>query len=216
VQETLPYPCVHLVIEQGQSRVYGVQTGKFARFLENKGWVFGVKFKPGGFYPLVKTPISRFTNTSLSVREVFGSAGVALEEAILLQEDEGGMVALAETFLREWPLERDKNIGVINEIFEYIIAHQEVTKVSDVLSQFDLNIRTVQRLFRHYVGVSPKWVIKRYRLHEVAERLANGEVVDWPAMVVELGYSDQAHLISDFKTIVGRTPAEYARGLSER
>ncbi len=58
--------------------------------------------------------------------------------------------------------------------------------------------------------VSPKWVIKRYRLHEVAERLAGGEVVDWPGMVVELGYSDQAHFIKDFKTIVGSTPAEYA------
>jgi len=58
--------------------------------------------------------------------------------------------------------------------------------------------------------VSPKWVIKRYRLHEVAERLAGGEVVDWPGMVVELGYSDQAHFIKDFKTIVGSTPGEYA------
>jgi AraC-like DNA-binding protein len=58
-------------------------------------------------------------------------------------------------------------------------------------------------------------VIKRYRLHEVAERLAGGEVVDWPDIVLELGYSDQAHFIKDFKANVGRTPAEYAKGLSD-
>src|SRR3984893_2759754 len=65
VQETLPYPCIHLVIEKDQSRVYGMGTGKFARLLENKGQVFGIKFKPGAFYPFVKVPISRFTHGSI-------------------------------------------------------------------------------------------------------------------------------------------------------
>jgi AraC-like DNA-binding protein len=121
------------------------------------------------------------------------------------------MVKLAEKFLRERLPEQDANVRFINEIIDHIIAHREITKVDDVVSQLNLNKRTVQRLFRQYVGVSPKWVIKRYRLHEVAERLAGGEVVDWPTIVVELGYSDQAHFIKDFKTIVGRTPVEYAR-----
>jgi AraC-like DNA-binding protein len=211
MQETLPYPSVHLVIEKDQSRVYGVETGKFARILENKGRVFGIKFKPGAFYPFVKAPVSRFTNATTSFWEAFGVESKALEEALLTQVDEGEMVKLAEKFLRERLPEQDTNIRVINEIIDYIIAHREITKVDDVVSQLNLNKRTVQRLFRQYVGVSPKWVIKRFRLHEVAERLAGGEVVDWPAIVVELGYSDQAHFIKDFKNIVGRTPVEYAR-----
>ena len=211
VQETLPYPCVNLVFEQGQSRVYGVETGKFARLLENKGRVFGIKFKPGAFYPFVKSPVSRLTNSSLSFWDAFGVDCKALEEAILSREDEGEMVELAETFLRERLPEQDKHVGEINEIVDYIIAHQEITKVDDVVCRLNLNKRAWQRLFRQYVGVSPKWVIKRYQLHEVAERLAASEIVDWPGMVVELGYSDQAHFIKDFKTIVGRTPAEYAK-----
>ena len=215
VQETLPYPSVHLVIEKDKSSVYGVETGKFARLLENKGSVFGIKFKPGAFYPFVKVPVSRFTNATISFLDVFGVDSKALEEALLAREDEGEMVKLAEKFLRERLPEQDTNVRVINEIIDYIIAHREITKVDDVVSQLNLNKRTVQRLFRQYVGVSPKWVIKRYRLHEVAERLAGGEVVDWPAIVVELGYSDQAHFIKDFKTIVGRTPVEYARSLSD-
>ncbi len=49
VQETLPHPSVHLVIEKDQSKVYGVVTRKFARLLENKSRAFGIKFKPGAF-----------------------------------------------------------------------------------------------------------------------------------------------------------------------
>jgi len=73
----------------------------------------------------------------------------------------------------------------------------------------------LQRLFSQYVGVSPKWVIQRYRLHEVAERLADDKAVDCTEMALDLVYFDQAHFIKDFKAIVGWTPAEYAKRVAE-
>lgn len=211
VQETLPYPSVHLVFEQDRTRVFGVETGKFARLLEGKDRVFGIKFKPGAFYPFVKVPVTRFTNTSVSFQDVFDTDCKALEDAILSQEDEGEMVQPVEQFLRARLPAQDEHVKLINELVDYIIAHREITRVEDVVSKFNLNKRTLQRIFRQYVGVSPKWVIQRYRLHEVAERLANSGIVDWAGIVVELGYSDQAHFIKDFKTIVGRTPSEYVK-----
>src|SRR5258708_40357694 len=45
VQETLPSPCVHLVFDQDQCRVYGLQTAKFARRTDTKSRLFGIKFK---------------------------------------------------------------------------------------------------------------------------------------------------------------------------
>ncbi len=128
------------------------------------------------------------------------------------------MKEIAEDFLRERLPEEDEHVREINQVVDYIIAHREITRVDDVVSRLNLNKRTLQRLFSQYVGVSPKWVIQRYRLHEVAERLADGEVVDGTRMALDLGYFDQAHFIKDFKAIVGKTPAEYARivvGVSE-
>src|SRR5688500_4802605 len=52
--ETLPHPSIHLVLEKGDSRIVGIMRGKFSRILKDKGRVFGIKFKPGGFYPFVK------------------------------------------------------------------------------------------------------------------------------------------------------------------
>ena len=40
---------------------------------------------------------------------------------------------------------------------------------------------------------------------------SEGNAEDWTALAFDLGYSDQAHLIRDFKKIVGRTPSEYAK-----
>ncbi len=211
VQETLPYPCVNAVLEKDASRVFGVEMGKFSRLLENKGRVFGIKFKPGGFYPFTKTSVSQFTNDSLSFLDAFGVHSNALEDAVLSREDEGEMVEIAQNFLRERLPEQDENVRTINQIVDCIIANRAITRVDDIVNQLNLNKRALQRLFNQYVGVSPKWVIKRYRLHEVAEQLSSGEVMDWTRMAVDLGYFDQAHFIKDFKTLVGRTPAEYVK-----
>jgi AraC-like DNA-binding protein len=71
--------------------------------------------------------------------------------------------------------------------------------------------RTLQRLFRDYIGLSPKWVLKRYRVHEAAERIASGEAPDAAWLAAVLGYSDQSHFIRDFSAQVGCSPGTYAR-----
>jgi len=211
--ETLPHPSVHLVFEKDKSRVVGVVTGKFTTILEDKGRVFGVKFKPGAFYPFVKAPVSEFTNKLISLQDVFGVDSKPLEEAILSLEDERRMVRLAEAFIRDRLPRRDENVVVINQIVDRVVADREIVKVADIATRFNISKRTLQRIFSRYVGVSPKWIIMRYRLHEAVEQLADGEVVDWTKLALDLGYFDQAHFIKDFKTIVGRSPAEYVRDI---
>jgi AraC-like DNA-binding protein len=81
--------------------------------------------------------------------------------------------------------------------------------VEQAAARFEVTPRTLQRLFAEYVGVSPKAVLRRARLHEAAQRADNGSV-DWAALAADLGYSDQAHLVRDFRAHLGTTPAAYA------
>jgi len=212
--ETLPQPCIHLVFEKDQSRIVGIVRGRFSYLLKNEGRIFGVSFKPGAFFPFVEAPVSALTDNSISIFDAFGVEHAALEAAILSQADETAMIALVEQFLRARLPERDEHVVVINQIVDRIIADREITRVDNLVSRFSISKRTLQRLFSHYVGVSPKWVIRRYRLQGAAERLAEGEAVDWPKLALDVGYFDQAHFINDFKTIIGKTPAEYVRHMS--
>jgi AraC-like DNA-binding protein len=66
--------------------------------------------------------------------------------------------------------------------------------------------RLLQRIFNDYVGVSPKWVIRWYRLYEPVETLNSGAELDWVQLALELGYFDQAHMINDFRSVVGFSP----------
>ncbi|HZS45744.1 MAG TPA: helix-turn-helix domain-containing protein [Blastocatellia bacterium] len=217
--EVLPHPSIHLVFERDNTRLAGVSRGKFTRTLQDKGGVFGIKFRPGAFYPFLNAPVSGLRDKTIIPWPIFGMSqreGVELENAILSAASEESAIDIAENFLRQILPEQDENVVVINQIVKRMINDQTITKVDDLVSLFGINKREMQRLFNQYVGVSPKWVIKRYRLHEAVERLNNGDPVDLTRLAVDLGYFDQAHFIKDFKSFVGKSPGEYGKDVPRR
>jgi AraC-like DNA-binding protein len=203
VQETLPHPSVHIALERGRSGIYGIVKGRFTRVIEGKGRVFGIKFRPGGFYPFARFPVSRLTNRVVPLDDA------SLEQRVLAKRSERVMIQVAEDFLRRQNPRRDPVAEKIGLIVEQIAADRTITTVDMAACKNGLSVRSLQRLFSRYIGVSPKWVINRHRLHEVVDRLTKGETVDWAQLAFELGYFDQAHFIKDFKAIIGRTPGEY-------
>jgi len=210
--EMIPDPCVNLVISRGESRVFGVVNGRFSHTLRRSGLAFGIKFKPGGFYPFVESPVSALTNSAIRSRDVFGTGAAALAAAIDAAQDAESMINVVEQFLRERLPKRDEHVRMCAQIVDRISADRTIMRVDDVAADSGLSKRTLYRLFNQYVGVGPKQIIKCFRLQEAIYRLANGPV-DWSQLAIDVGYFDQAHFINDFKAIIGRTPTEYVTEL---
>lgn len=211
-RETLPHPNVHLVFERGRTRLFGVHTARFTRVLEGAGCVFGVKFRAGGFRPFLGRAVATISEGSLPLHDVFGAHAGQLEEDVLAGADEHRMVGTASRFLAAHLPPPDAQVGRVAGIVADIAADRGVLRVDDLVRRHGIGKRALQRLFSEYVGVSPKWVINRYRLHEAVEQLEGGKPVDWAALALDLGYFDQAHFIRDFRQLVGRTPGDYVRG----
>lgn len=210
-QDVLSHPNIHLVFSEEGVRIWGVVTGRFTRILEGEGKVLGVKFRAGGFYPFYRKPVAGFMDRQLPFSDLFEKEKpTALASDILKPQEEKAMAQRAETFLLQYLPERDPKIEELSNIVDTIQYDASIIKVDDISEQFKIGKRTLQRLFRKYVGVNPKWVIQRYWLHEAAEKMANGGAENWPDLALELGYYDQAHFIRDFKSVVGQTPADYA------
>jgi len=209
-QHVLPYPSVNLTFKPGRCRVAGVPRGRFSEVLDGAGRVFGVRFQPGGFRAFLGAPVSTITDRFLPVEAVFGAAGRTLAEAVLAAGD-AEAVAVMNRFLAARAPERDPTGELVGAMVATIAADPAVTRVDALARQLGVGVRRLQRLFADYVGVGPKWVIRRYRLHEAAARAADGGDLDWVGLAADLGYSDQAHLIRDFTAMVGVPPARYAK-----
>ncbi|MBS2027820.1 MAG: AraC family transcriptional regulator [Deltaproteobacteria bacterium] len=212
VRETLPHPSVHLIVEAGRSGLTGPFTRRFTRRLEGRGRVLGIKFLPGGFRPFWKRSISSLANRVLPLGEAFGRAGETFETDILAcGDDEPALLARAEQFLLARLPPPDAQAQLARSLVARIRADPTLLRTETLADQAGLSVRALQRLFSGYVGVSPKWVIQRYRLHEAMERLESGAARDLPALAQELGYFDQAHFSRAFKALLGRSPGSYAR-----
>jgi AraC-like DNA-binding protein len=220
-QETLPYPHVNLVIGTHRPGVHGVRTTRFVAELEGEGWVVGTKFRPGGFRPFWPAPISSLTDRSVPIAEAFGDEGAALDASVHAAASDAERIAIVEAFLRARRPGLDDDAGVDDagldddaalaaKIVDLAQADASIARVSELAERAGVTVRTLQRIFRSHVGVAPKWVIRRFRVQEAADRVARGEAADWPSLACDLGYFDQAHFIREFKAQIGRTPGEYA------
>ncbi len=214
LRETLPYPSAHIILEPGVALLGGVNTKKFSRMLEGRSRVLGAKFRPGGLRPFVAQPVRAFTNKVFALSDIFGAAAEGLDRRALAHADHAAAIAAVESFLRDLHPRWDEAVEVAATITERIASDRDMKQVEQVVQAFGIGLRKLQRLFGDYVGVGPKWIIQRYRLHEAAERMASAETVAWADIAVDLGYADQAHFIRDFKKVVGASPAEYFKALS--
>ncbi len=213
--ETLPHPNVQAVFEQGNSTIAGVFTGKFTRRLEGQSHVFGIKFTPGGFRPFLKSSVSSLANLTVPVNRIFGKEVDALEAILVSSREEDTMIEATNAFFRPRAPAPDETIALTSQLVSRILSEPDIKTVDDLVTRTGLGKRSLQRLFNEYVGVNPKWVIRRYRLHELVERFNSGEQADYAQLALELGYFDQAHLINDFRSIVGYSPTQY-QGLTRK
>ncbi len=204
----LPHPSVHLVFAPGRSKIYGVQLRRFARELSGQATIFGIKFRPGAFYPFFGKPVSVIANSTVAAEHVFADA-LSAEQCVLACGDELAMVDAATQFLLGHLPAPDPTAGVARGIVEAIVSDSEITRVEHLVARFDLPERKLQRLFQRYVGASPRWVIKRYRVYDVLAQLTASEPITGATLAQNIGYFDQAHFHNDFRKMIGCSPSQY-------
>ncbi len=197
-QEVVSHPSFHMVFEPGLERIYGVVTTRFRRQLQRSGIAVATKFRPGAFHAFHPVPAHTLTDRTIPITDVFGPISTDGDERVRIAAMEDGMRARG--------FEDDPRIAELTGLFAAML--DGITTVDELCAHAGYSKRTLQRLFREYVGVSPKWVLSRFRLHEAADRMADGEH-DWPRLALELGFFDQAHFIKAFKAVIGRSPADY-------
>lgn len=206
--ELLADPCPHFVYEDGGPhagrRVVGVWTELWTRTLEDRGRVWGVKIRAGGIRAFTDVPAHELTNRIRPLEEIVAEPP---DERAVFERGHEALVPWLTEHLRE-----DADASLAIALVDAIAADSEITTVDELTKVAGVSVRPLQRLFREHVGASPKWVIRRNRLQEVALRIERGDAPNLADLAAELGYADQAHLTRDFKAATGRSPAQFRTG----
>lgn len=210
-QELISFPALNLVVEDGMVGLAGPTTRADHTDLTGSGWAIGALLRPAA--------VPTFTADPGSLRDRYDPfeapdlyAGTA---AAMAADSEDGRKAAAARFaawLRARAGEPTAEALLANRLVE-LAEDPAVRRVGELAEQLAVSERTLQRLARTYVGLSPAALIRRRRLQEAAERIRDDPDADLAAVASELGYADQAHLTNEFARVLGFTPGTYRRQL---
>lgn len=216
-QRVLQYPVCLIVVSADYALLVGPQRGLSVQALAGDGWALGTMLQPAVGRALAGGPVERLTDATVPLTEAVDLDGAALTAGIRSAVADqpldparrvAGVRVVEEALTGLLPV--DEEGLLINAVVEYVEGDPRVQRVSEVCEKFALTERTLQRLTRSRLGLTPKWLIQRRRLHEASERLQAGETPDLARVASELGYSDQAHFSRDFRTATGLTPGRFA------
>jgi AraC-like DNA-binding protein len=211
VQRVLQYPVCQLVIADDCAELVGPQSGLSTQDISGTGWALGTMLQPAPGAALVGGSVDRLTDRVVPLADEAHARRIT--ECVGDDPADPARQLAAISIVEEWLtalLPVDDEGRLVNAIVEYAEGDQAVQRVSQVCEKFAITERTLQRLTARRIGLSPKWLIQRRRLHEAAERLAAEERPDLARVAADLGYADQAHFGRDWRAVTGLTPGEFA------
>jgi AraC-like DNA-binding protein len=214
-QSTLQHPVCLVVISNTYARLYGVARGRSSVTLEGDGWAVGTMLTPAAGRLLLGRSVATVTDAHVDLGEVASLDPDALTAEVRAamagdpHDPSAHATAIAAVEQRlEARLPVDAQGLLVNDLVAWLRDHPEVTRVAELAEHLGLSERSLQRLVEQRVGLSPKWLLQRRRLHDAVQALKAGES-SLADVAARLGYADQAHFTHDFRTVTGMTPGEY-------
>jgi len=144
-QLVVPLPNVHLTFRTDRPpEVHGVSSGHVFRELRGTGRVIGVAFRPGGFHPFLRSPVSALTDRTVPAADVAG----------LPQAPEDPDVAGVEGWLRAARPDPDPTARWVAGAVDLVAGDPGVARVDQLAARCATGVRRLQRLFASYVGAA--------------------------------------------------------------
>jgi AraC-like DNA-binding protein len=194
-----------------EARLNGVATTLSTRHLTGRGWAVAAMTTPGGLGAFISGSVTDLTDRVVAFDGVIDVDEAGLLHRLGREPNEVARVeALASALQTALIPQRVATARQVAEVAQLAQTDRSVRRLADLSARAGIPSRTLQRLFAQYAGVSPTWVLRRYRLLDVAEAARSGESPVWADVAADLGYADQAHLVRDFRAATGQTPTSYA------
>ncbi len=168
--------------------------------------LFAIRFHFWTMNLITRFPMEGTLNQALDPREIFPGME-ELCERIFAQGDFKARIAVAEAYLEEQFDVSRLNAPFFNGV-EFMLKRKGKSTLRQLTQHLGYSQRQTQRIFQRVMGVSPKQAMSLVRYQCLwQEMLLKGET-NYLDMVCKYGYTDQSHLIADFRRYHSMTPKE--------
>ena len=171
----------------------------------------GAFFRPARVAPFLRVPISDLTDCTATIDDVWGTASSRLagelcemDEAARIDRLESELLArLGRGGRREGSLD-------VEGLAASVIRQRGRCTVDAMARSAGVSRQHLSREFRERVGVPPKLYTRLVRLQSGLVYAGSRARLDWAGVAIDMGYTDQSHMIAEFREFTGLTPQELA------
>jgi AraC-like DNA-binding protein len=171
--------------------------------------VWGVRFQPWGAAACLGTPLIELREATIALDDVLPSL-TSLGSEVHDRRSNPGAEPVLMAGLARWVSSCRVPDSGVRAAVELVTRATTLPSVRSLAATLGRSTRWVQRTFRDTVGLSPKMLVRINRVQRAIRVAISRPARSWSAIAADVGYFDQAHLVRDFRQIVGCTPSDFA------
>jgi AraC-like DNA-binding protein len=182
--------------------------GRVPVFIRPTGRVdlLGVRFRPDGAAALLALPLDHATDRIADLGALEPALRGLLER--LGNSPAAARTTLLDTLLQQRLRERRPDERVTAAVAAITLA-AGTAAIDPLTRTLGLGRRQLERLFLRDVGLPPKAFARIVRVQAVIRAARSTSPAAWATIAARFRYTDQSHLIRDFHTLTGTTPAAF-------
>lgn len=167
------------------------------------------KLKPFAGPLFFSTGMTDFTNESVDLKDVLRNEAEIFYDQILHAPTLSRKISILETFLVQRLMHTQKDFRLLNlveKVCGYICTRDARFSIGEIASGLGFSERYVQKVFRSWVGLTPKSFHAVHRFNRSLDLIqtSNHSLTE---IAYACGYYDQAHFIKEFRNFTGMAPS---------
>jgi AraC-like DNA-binding protein len=206
-QRILPDGCLDIVVGPRHAIVVGAMTRPIVVPPADGAGLIGVRFRPGMATAFLQIPAAALTDDRAPLEAIWPNGAEVADQVGSALGSERAIDRLADVLTTR--LSRIASVPAdLQAAVARIMGHGGRVDVSRLAVSLGVTRQHLARRFAAHVGVTPKTFCRVVRLWKVL-RSADGGRVNWASLAADLGYSDQSHLVTEFRSLTGLTPSRW-------
>ncbi|WP_437673011.1 helix-turn-helix domain-containing protein [Sorangium sp. So ce131] len=168
-----------------------------------------LQFKPGWSASLLGVAANALTDRIIPLEDIWGRSGGDLCYELLAARSLPEVLdRLSRAIALRTRQASEPASARLARRAVHLLEGDEV-RVESVAERLGVTARHLRRAFTESVGIGPKEFARTVRLQRALRMAATSK--DWARIAADAGYYDQAHLIADFRELVGLTPGAFLK-----
>ncbi|MGE8432567.1 helix-turn-helix domain-containing protein [Chryseobacterium joostei] len=175
--------------------------------------LIAVVFQPYFLNILLKVSAKEVKNQIISVEDVLKNKLQPYQEDLFNKVNPLSVIHSLNIFFTNFLSEEmDPDVHFITAVQQYILQNKGSASSKDLEIFSGYSERHLERKFENYMGMTPKKYSNIIRLHYFLSLMNKGiKDENMTALSYHVGYSDQSHMIREFKNNIGLTPRQYVK-----